>query len=411
MATIDTSIYNALLKPVRSIQDYRGDADAREMNALQLQGQRMQMSQAQQAMEQQNALRGYLQSGNVTPEGLMRVDPKMGMDLQKTQAQVAKDQASTAHSEAQTRKDQLAAAKSKIDMTLQVLSGARDQQSYAQGVQMLQANGIDVSTIPPQFDPAFVQTAAQQALSVKERLDALGAAEGRQITVRGQDLTAATARRGQDITVRGQNLTDARAREANAATGKGTYDPARGLIIDTRTGEARPATLDGKPIEAKGKDAALTEVQANATSFVSRMRDASSIIDPLEESGTSMGQPRTAAAQSLWTNWMASDEGQKYMQGVRNWVTANLRKESGAAIPDPELANEYRKWFPQFGDGKKVIEQKRQARKVAEEAMTIQAGPGAAKVGGILERGGSAAAGAKAAPTTDIEALLKKYGQ
>jgi hypothetical protein len=291
MATIDTSIYNALLKPVRSIQDYRGDADAREMNALQLQGQRMQLSQAQQAMERQNALRGYLSGGNITADGIARFDPKLAMDWTETQSKVTHQAADTKLKGAQTQASQLEAARKKIDMTLQVLSGARDQQSYAQGVQMLQANGIDVSTIPPQFDPAFVQTAAQQALSVKERLDALGAAEGRQITVRGQDLTAATARRGQDITMRGQNLVDARSRDANTAaagatkgaptgyrwTADGGLEPITGGPADpkakAKTGNKLPAELQRMAIAMDALETGLTAYEEQLKGFDPRSID------------------------------------------------------------------------------------------------------------------------------------------
>jgi len=145
------------------------------------------------------------------------------------------------------------------------------------------------------------------------------------------------------------------------------------------------------------KDKALTETQGNATMFASRMKDASSTLVPLEEKGINASNPRTMAAGNIATNWMASNEGQQYMQAARNWVTANLRKESGAAIPDPELASEIKKYFAMPGDGKDVIAQKRQARAVAEEGMLVQAGPGAQKIQGVLDRGGSKA-GSRADP-------------
>jgi hypothetical protein len=116
------------------------------------------------------------------------------------------------------------------------------------------------------------------------------------------------------------------------------------------------------------------------------MRQASEVIDKLEEKGVNPGKLGTILAGSNWTNPLASSEGQQYMQGQRNWVSANLRKESGAAIPDSEMANEIKKYFPQPGDSKEVIAQKRQARAVAEEGMMVQAGPGAKQVPGIIDR-------------------------
>jgi hypothetical protein len=149
----------------------------------------------------------------------------------------------------------------------------------------------------------------------------------------------------------------------------------------------------------------LTEVQANATSFVSRMRDSSGTIDKIEDQ---VGRLDTQAARSVWTNWLATPAGRQYAQAQRNWVTANLRKESGAAIPDSELDNEYKKWFPVLNDDAATIAQKRQARKVAEEAMTVQAGPGAKQVAGILDRGGSPAAGGRTIKRTGTDANGKK---
>jgi hypothetical protein len=157
------------------------------------------------------------------------------------------------------------------------------------------------------------------------------------------------------------------------------------LVQQDKKGNIKPVQGYGPK---SGPDKPLTEVQANATSFVSRMRDASGTADVLEKN---VGRLDTEAAKSIWTNWIASPKAQQYHQARRNWVTANLRKESGAAIPNDELENEYKKWFPVIGDSEAVISQKQQSRRVAEEAMTVQAGPGSRQVPGILERGGSPA--------------------
>ena len=60
----------------------------------------------------------------------------------------------------------------------------------------------------------------------------------------------------------------------------------------------------------------------------------------------------------------------------KNFVTAVLRKESGAAISPSEFYTESQKYFPQPGDEPAVIAQKRHARDTAIKAMEIQAGPG-----------------------------------
>jgi hypothetical protein len=142
----------------------------------------------------------------------------------------------------------------------------------------------------------------------------------------------------------------------------------------------------------------LTEGQANATQFALRMLDASKIIGGFEANGAPMASTIARAGYDpQFPNWMPGgqmlggairgvnnftvpEDAQLYHQAQTNWVTANLRKESGAAIGKDEMANEIRKWFPQPGDSQKLIEQKSAARKVAEQGMLFQAGPGAKQV-------------------------------
>lgn len=73
---------------------------------------------------------------------------------------------------------------------------------------------------------------------------------------------------------------------------------------------------------------------------------------------------------------VASDEQALYRQAQENWVRANLRKESGAAIPPDEMDAEIATYFPTAGElsNPKIIAQKRQARQVTMDAMRKNAG-------------------------------------
>jgi hypothetical protein len=211
-------------------------------------------------------------------------------------------------------------------------------------------------------------------------------------TLRGQDVTAATAKAGQAVTMRGQDMTDARSRESNSAAMTKPFEVTGPdgpmLVQQDKQGNIKP--VEG--FQPKGMGATkLTEAQGNATNFAARMKDASVEIEALEKKGVSSSDLRTKAAGSEWTNWLASSEGQQYRQAQENWVTANLRKESGAAISVDEMAKDIAKWFPKAGDGKDVRAQKAHARQVAEEGMLVQAGPGAKQVQGILDRSRPAA--------------------
>jgi hypothetical protein len=142
----------------------------------------------------------------------------------------------------------------------------------------------------------------------------------------------------------------------------------------------------------------LTEAQGKSTAYGMRMEAANKILTDLEKKGvTNTGIVRSAIGGTVGltpfvgeklqeaTNALInplpgvlggpSAEQQQVDQARRNFITAVLRQESGAAIAASEFANEERKYFPQVGDTAEVIAQKQKARELAIKAMNIQAGP------------------------------------
>jgi hypothetical protein len=168
-------------------------------------------------------------------------------------------------------------------------------------------------------------------------------------------------------------------------------------LIDTRTGRTTPITgQGGQPLTGGGKP--LTEAQGNSVAFGARAIAANQIATDLEKQGfRNTGAIRTAIGgiagmtpfvgeqleQGVKSTFNVlpsiaggtSPEQQQVEQARRNFVSAVLRKESGAAIGVDEYKNEERKYFPQAGDTDKVIKQKQEARKLAIEALKAQAGP------------------------------------
>jgi hypothetical protein len=169
------------------------------------------------------------------------------------------------------------------------------------------------------------------------------------------------------------------------------------FLVDTRTGQAKPVIgANGQPLTGGGKP--LTEAQGNSVAFGSRAIEANRIATELEKQGvTNTGAIRTAiggvagmtpfVGEQLEQGVRSalnplpsvlggpSGEQQQVEQARRNFVSAVLRKESGAAIGVDEYKNEERKYFPQVGDTDKVIKQKQDARKLAIDALKAQAGP------------------------------------
>jgi len=169
------------------------------------------------------------------------------------------------------------------------------------------------------------------------------------------------------------------------------------FLIDTRTGQARPVLgQGGKPLEGGGKP--LTETQGNAVSFGARAVEANRIATDLEKQGvTNTGVIRTVTGGVLGGAPIVGDkleqsvrstfnvlptylggpnpQQQQNDQARRDFVSAVLRKESGAAISASEYANEEKKYFPQLGDSEAVIKQKQNSRIKAIEGLKSQAGP------------------------------------
>lgn len=117
----------------------------------------------------------------------------------------------------------------------------------------------------------------------------------------------------------------------------------------------------------------MTEPQSNALQYSSRMGYNREILDKLEDAGFDAASVGTAF-QNIAPNIMRSPEVQTYRAARDNWVSAVLRKESGAAISKSEYENAFRQYFPQMGDAPDIIRQKRELRKLAENNMRLIAG-------------------------------------
>ena len=159
-------------------------------------------------------------------------------------------------------------------------------------------------------------------------------------------------------------------------------------------------TAAGTQLEGAGSKP--TEDQSKSAGFAFRMKQSTAIFNQpaVDKSGQPIidqqtgkpvtleqayGQPgkyqsimRAIPSAGLTTGIanVTEDVGrQQYRQAQENWVTANLRPESGAVIGADEMEKEIQKYFPQTNDDPKTIEQKSRARRDTELAMTVRAGP------------------------------------
>jgi len=163
--------------------------------------------------------------------------------------------------------------------------------------------------------------------------------------------------------------------------------PGMTSVLDQQVPAAVPAAgSQGMPLMGKGT--AMTESQSNATAYGMRMKEANAILDDLSKKGVLKGAviegtPLIGGAlgQALPSVLGGTSAAQQQVnQAKSNFITAVLRKESGAVISDSEFDREDRKYFPQVNDSPAVIKQKENARKLAIKAIEVQAGPGAKSI-------------------------------
>lgn len=129
-----------------------------------------------------------------------------------------------------------------------------------------------------------------------------------------------------------------------------------------------------------------TEGERNAAGFYQRMVNSTKELTDLTASGYDPNNlrdrvgagidniPLVGGAIAPLGRAATTSQGQQYQQAAMNWIRANLRKESGAAIGVKEADDEYKNYFPVLGDSPEVIEQKARNRAVVEQAMRSAAG-------------------------------------
>jgi len=153
--------------------------------------------------------------------------------------------------------------------------------------------------------------------------------------------------------------------------------------INPRTGELsplgnpQPPSQPNNPFSAGGK---FNEGQGKAAGFTDRMLQSEGILSGVngqggvQEQGTSAVQTGLSAIPGVG-NYLTSANRQKYEQAKRDFINAQLRRESGAAISPTEFDSANKQYFPTPGDSAEVIQQKAANRRAAIEALGREGGP------------------------------------
>lgn len=137
--------------------------------------------------------------------------------------------------------------------------------------------------------------------------------------------------------------------------------------------------IPGGPADpAQAADKAPTEGQTKAVSFAYRTQQANQRMTGLVDRG--IVKPRTPTAQ-LFDNRdgvtrmvTKTNEDRQFFQAAKEWLAPVLRKDTGAAVTDGELATYMDIYIPRYEDDPQTIRQKAAARKDAMIAMVGETG-------------------------------------
>lgn len=198
---------------------------------------------------------------------------------------------------------------------------------------------------------------------------------------------------------------DTRAQEAHASNLK-TEEAQRGLIgANTTRAKADAERIDTAPAKPP------TEGQSNAALYGRRMQLAMSDLESLRGEGykpesVAAGVGRAVSKIPLVGNLLSSGESQQAKNAEINFLTAVLRRESGATIQPSEFASGEKLYFDRPGDTKETLEQKARNRSQALEGLRAAAGPAWENVAPVNRGGASGSWGAP--PANDRKALAEQ---
>lgn len=393
-------------------------------NALQLKNMLMQgqMQEAEMAskraeLERQTGIRNFLQTTDVnTPEGMAAFRKAYPMEAPKIEAQMLEPQIKRAGLE----KDQAQAKKygtdaqaaefklkqDKVNQNLQLLGSVQTPEQAAQWVSAGVTQGLlsmeqaqaEISKIPrdPQGFAQWKQGQQAAGMTISQQMEQMWKAKefgyrqqndeaNRKVTIRGQDVSAATTRRGQDMTdARAREVTDVVKKERDLARKAEGVDKAVTKFSDTLQKEGVPD---------------LETALATAEGSLNRYKP-----------GEVPGVGRLAGAVP---SMLLSNEGNDVRQAVASLRNIVLSARSGAAVTDQEL----RRLVEELGTGPGQSEDalRRGVAKVRARIDKIKENAAAGVTDDVLrtyrERGGlDIKRGGATAPNLAVDEALKLYG-
>lgn len=246
------------------------------------------------------------------------------------------------------------------------------------------------ATRPGVVNPALYEQVKRMAPGMAARFQVL---DGAPVLMRtpeqerqaGVDAATAADRTAAAEDRKADNIRADRQLAATIAAGR-NRTPDSGPLVAVMGNDGKPTYVTrenaiGKT-PASGTAKPASGLEKRALNFFNRAEQADHDLEALESEIQKLGllaQGRMAIAP----NFLQSQQGQLYNQAQRAFTEARLRKDSGAAIPDAEFANDRRTYFAQPGDTVETLEQKRRGRAAVLASLGNESGQALAEfVGG-----------------------------
>ena len=120
----------------------------------------------------------------------------------------------------------------------------------------------------------------------------------------------------------------------------------------------------------------MNDVQGKAASFADRMFLTNPILEKTTPAGIDSAKVRIDRnLPDFIANPIVGGDYQSFNREQRDFINAQLRRESGAVISPVEFDNAAKQYIPQVGDGPDVLARKKAAREQAASNMAREAGP------------------------------------
>jgi hypothetical protein len=346
---VDASIYAGIkpAQPRNLLADY---GNVMQIQGMQQQGEmnRLLMDEKRRGIADQDSLRNSLSEQGADPYNVLL---KHGRIKEASEFNKGKFDNERVQLETNIKKAGFAA---------QILSTARDQQTYDAARATAQANGLDVTRMPPQFNPQFVAAKLQESQTIAEQLAQQWKQKGFDLDLRKQGESERHNRttegiNGGQLRVAQGNL-NLRGQELQHSQGQGKAPSGYRFKPD--------GSLEAIPGGPAIKSENASEGERKAATLLQRLEGSQKQLLAALNTNPNAAKPellssglRNIGAEAA-ANTITNTQRQQVENAQLDILDAALTLGTGAAYTREQLEGYRRSYFPQIGDDEATVKDK-----------------------------------------------------